>query len=198
MARIARPKDGPIPHATLFATPRLRARRMLPDDLRAFVGYRADPDVARYQNWSDYTLQQGLALIESMQGVDLGTPGHWSQIALERKTDAVLVGDLALHVHADDARQAEIGFTLAPASQGQGYATEALHAYLDWLFASQGLHRITAVTDSMNHPAAALLERVGMRREAHHLKNVWFKGNWGSEYVYAILAKEWNYRDASG
>ena len=179
---------------TCFETSRLRARSLVAGDLEAFVAYRSDPGVARFQSWSDYTLEQGRALIEAQQDASPGVPGEWFQIALEARDGGGLVGDLALHVSGDDPRLAEIGFTLAPAHQGQGYATEALRAYLTWLFPTFGLHRVHAVTDALNAPAAALLERVGMRREAHHVENVWFKGAWGSEHVYAVLEREWPVR----
>ena len=86
---------------------------------------------------------------------------------------------------------AEVGFTLAPAHQGKGYGTEALGALLGFAFETFGLHRIYAVTDALNVPAATLLERVGFRREAHFLENVFFKGAWGSELLFAILEREW-------
>jgi RimJ/RimL family protein N-acetyltransferase len=123
--------------------------------------------------------------------VEPGVPGEWFQIALSARDGGALVGDLALHVSGDDPRLAEIGFTLDPSYQGQGYATEALRGYLDWLFPTFGLHRVHAVTDPLNEPAAALLSRVGFRREAHLVENVWFKGAWGSEHVYAVLEREW-------
>ena len=84
-----------------------------------------------------------------------------------------------------------MGFTLAPAHQGKGYATEALRGLLGYAFGTLGLHRTIAVTDALNLPAAALLERVGMRREAHFHENVFFKGAWGSEFVFAMLEHEW-------
>ena len=152
---------------TFFETPRLRARSFSAADVEAFVAYRADPDVARYQSWSDYTPDRGEAFVESMQGARPGVPGEWFQLALEARSDGTLVGDLALKVDADEPREAEVGFTLAPAQQGKGYATEALEALLDYAFGTFGLHRVVAVTDALNAPAAALLERVGMRREGH-------------------------------
>jgi RimJ/RimL family protein N-acetyltransferase len=179
---------------TFFETPRLRVRAFTDTDVAAFVAYRADPDVARYQSWSDYTEAEGRALVASMQGLEPGTPGEWCQLALEAKDDGVLVGDLALHVDGDDPRQAEVGFTLAPAAQGRGYAAEALTGLLDHAFPAYGLHRVHAVTDALNAPAAALLERVGLRREAHLVENVWFKGAWGSEYLFAVLEREWESR----
>ncbi len=177
--------------STFFETPRLRARSFSGADVDAFVAYRADPDVARYQSWSDYTRDQGEAFVEFLRGAMPGVPGEWFQFALEERSNGILVGDLALKVNADERREAELGFTLAPAQQGKGYATEAVTAFLDYAFPTFGLHRVIAVTDALNAPAAALLERVGMRREAHFVENIFFKGAWGSEFLFALLEREW-------
>lgn len=181
----------PSAPTTYFETPRLRARSFTPVDVVAFAAYRADPDVARYQSWSDFTLADAEAFVTSLEGEEPGVPGDWFQIALESKTDGVLIGDLALHVDADEPRQAEIGFTLAPEQHGRGYGTEAATALLDWAFPAFSLHRVIAITDAQNSSAAALLERVGFRREAHFVENVFFKGAWGSELSFAVLAQEW-------
>ena len=178
--------SGPI-----FETPRLRVRPFRDEDVETFVAYRAHPDVERYQSWTDFTLAEGRALVESMQGLQPGMPGQWYQFALEERASGALVGDLALKVNAGEPREAEVGFTLAPAHQGRGYAAEALRGLLGHAFGTLGLHRVMAVTDALNAPAAALLERVGMRREAHFHENVFFKGAWGSEFVFAMLDHEW-------
>ncbi len=153
--------------------------------------YRADPEVARYQSWSDYTLELGTAFVDAMQGAEPGVPGEWFQFALDDRDSGALVGDLALQVDADEPRTAEVGFTLAPEHQGKGYGTEALGALLGLAFETYELHRIVAVTDALNVPAAAMLERVGFRREGHFQENVFFKGAWGSEFLFAILEREW-------
>ena len=104
---------------------------------------------------------------------------------------ARLIGDCGLHTLADRPGQAEIGFTLALEQQGKGYATEAVNCLLDYVFGTLEKHRVIAVTDTRNGPASRLLERVGMRREGHFIENVWFKGEWGDEYQYAMLEREW-------
>ena len=172
-----------------FTTERLTVRAMLPSDVEAFVAYRSDPDVARYQSWSDYTLDQGRSLVEEMQGLRPGTPGEWVQLAIDDGTS--LVGDLATCVDPDEHRQLEVGFTLAPGHLGKGYATEALRGLLGQAFATWGMHRVVAITDARNDAAAALLRRVGFRQEAHFVENVFFKGAWGSEYLFAMLESEW-------
>lgn len=173
-----------------FRTARLDVRRFTRADVAAFSAYRADPDVARYQSWSDFSVDQGRALVESMRHVELGTPGEWYQLALEDRSRRVLVGDLASKVSAVEPREMEIGFTLAREQQGRGYATEALQGLLDHALFEMRLHRIVAVTDARNAAAAALLTRVGMRQEAHFVDNVFFKGAWGSERLFAKLARE--------
>lgn len=180
--------------ASFFETSRLIARPFTDGDVEAFVAYRQHPEVERYQSWSGYTLDEGRSLIATMQGRSLGEPGRWCQIALEERASRLLVGDLALKVDADEPRQAEIGVTLAPAHQGKGFATEAVRGLLDHAFTTLGLHRVIAVTDALNVSSAAVLERVGMRREAHFVENVFFKGGWGSEFQFALLEREWSAR----
>jgi RimJ/RimL family protein N-acetyltransferase len=173
-------------------TSRLVLRRFQESDLEAFLAYRNDPEVARYQSWTSCSREEAEAILAGHQ--EPGTPGEWTQIALERREAPGLIGDCALKVSADDPRQAEIGFTLARAWQGHGYGAEAVAALLGHLFGTLGLHRVIAVTDVENTASAALLERVGMRREGHLVENIWFKGAWGSEFLYAILEREWRGR----
>ena len=171
---------------------RLLLRSFQESDSEAFAAYRSDPEVARYQGWNvPYSLEKAAAFIAEMKNRTPGVPGEWLQIAIERKQQAGLIGDCVFRVQAHDDRQAEIGFTLSRAHQGQGYAAEAVTCLLDYLFAKLNLHRVTAICDVENHASARLLERIGMRREGHFVENIWFKGAWGSEYLYAVLKKEW-------
>lgn len=179
-----------VPEFDRMETPRLVLRRLRDTDLEALVAYRADPEVARYQSWSDYDAERGRALIDSVRTRQPGQPG-WFQFAIALKDTDQLIGDSGFRVDEQDPRQGEVGFTLARGHQGRGLATEAVRAVLDYGFTTLGLHRIIAVTDALNAPAAAVLERVGMRREGHFRENVWFKGAWGDEYLYAMLRGEW-------
>ena len=172
-------------------SPRLTLRRFADADLAAFLAYLNDPLVARYQSWESYTEQQAREVIEQQKGREPGRPGQWFTFAAELKETRALVGHVALSVKESDPRQAEIGFTFAREYQGRGLAREAAGGVLDYAFGRLGLHRVVAVTDCENVRSAALLERLGMRREAHFVENVWFKGAWGSEYLYAMLRREW-------
>jgi RimJ/RimL family protein N-acetyltransferase len=175
-------------------TPRLVLRRFADRDLAEFLEYLNDPLVARYQSWESYTVREARELIEQQKGREPGRPGEWFTFAAELKETGALAGHVALSVKADDPRQAEMGFTFARAHQGRGLAREAAERVLGYVFETLGLHRVVAVADCENVRSAALLERLGMRREAHFVENIWFKGAWGSEYLYALLRREWEAR----
>ncbi len=118
-------------------------------------------------------------------------PGEWFAFAIERQSTPGLIGDCAFQVLPKDPLQAQIGYTLAREHWKHGYAVEAVQGLLDCLFEEFNLHRITATCDAENSASFRLMERVGMRCEAHFIENIWFKGSWGSEYVYALLRSEW-------
>lgn len=176
----------------LLETPRLRLRSFRKDDLSAFFAYRADPEVARLQGWPEpYTLEMAEAFIQEMTSIQEPSPGDWFQVALEEKSSGILAGDAAFKIHGGDHPQAELGMTLAKAYQGRGYGLEAGCRMLAYLFDELKMHRVFANTDVLNQPAYTLLEKLGFRREAHFVENLWFKGRWASEYWYGMLATEW-------
>jgi len=187
---------GSVVTAPYFRTPRLDIRPFTSFDVAPFTAYRSDPQVARYQSWSNFDLEQGLELVDQMRDLELGSPGSWYQLALEDRARRLLVGDLACKVDACEHREMEIGFTIAPDEQRRGYAREAVEGLLHHAFTAMGMHRVTAVTDERNTASAGLLTRVGMRREGHLIENVFFKGAWGSEFLFAKLAREHDSRPA--
>jgi RimJ/RimL family protein N-acetyltransferase len=116
--------------------------------------------------------------------------------------NGVTIGDFMLRVQdgwaqaevADEARQcqAELGWALDPAYTGHGYATEAVREMLRFCFEGLGLHRVVANCFSDNTTSWRLMERVGMRREAHAVRDSLHRsGQWLDGYTYAILTDEW-------
>ncbi|PKN92663.1 MAG: GNAT family N-acetyltransferase [Chloroflexi bacterium HGW-Chloroflexi-6] len=179
----------------VLETPRLIIRPFRDSDLESFLAYRNDPDVARYQGWNvPYARESALEFIAEMK-VRQFIPGEWLQLALELRETGGTIGDVAIHCMKSDPRQAYLGYSLARALWGQGYASEAARAALDLLFSELNLHRVVAECDVENTASWKLLERLGFRREAHLVENIFFKGAYGSEYHYAILQREWKMRE---
>jgi RimJ/RimL family protein N-acetyltransferase len=61
-------------------------------------------------------------------------------------------------------------------------------------FEDLGLRRIVGRIDARNAASARVLDRLGMRREAHFAQNEIIKGEWTDEVVYAMLQDEWRAR----
>lgn len=116
--------------------------------------------------------------------------------------DETVIGDLMVRIEnawsqaevAETARavQAELGWVFDPAHHGHGYATEAVRALLRLCFTDLGLRRVTALCFADNEPSWRLMERVGMRREEHNVRDSLHRsGQWLDGYGYALLADEW-------
>ena len=172
----------------MISTERLELRRFKDTDAEAFAAYRSVPEVARYQSWdAPYSLEAARTAVAGFASDDPLQPG-WFQYAID--LDGVLIGDLGLNLH-ENLRQAELGFTLAPAYQGKGYATEAVRGLLHHLFTERNLHRVSAEADARNLPSVQLLERVGFRQEGLRPQNSWFKDEWTDDVLFGLLRSDW-------
>lgn len=159
-------------------------------DASRLLEYRSLDEVSRYQTWSPRSIDDAGRFIADCGRAPFDTPGVWSQLGIRLGGDG-LIGDMGIRVPRGDARQAEIGVTLAPDHQGRGFANEAVVGLLGYLFGALDKHRVFASVDPRNEPSLALLERVGMRREAHFRESLWFKGEWVDDVVFAMLASDW-------
>ena len=172
-------------------TQRLQLSQLLETDALALFEYRSDAEVCRYQSFEPGSIEDAKKFIEPLLGVSFDTPDTWFQFGIRLQESGLLIGDIGAHFMADDSRQVEIGFTVAPDYQGQGFATEAVTGLLDYLFGTTQKHRVFASVDPRNKPSIALLKHIGMREEAHFRQSIWFKGEWADDMVFGILKSEW-------
>ncbi|SDT09677.1 Protein N-acetyltransferase, RimJ/RimL family [Friedmanniella luteola] len=173
-------------------TARLRLRPLTPRDVDALLTYRGDADVCRYLPFEPMTRE---VLLSRLAG-DLGRTritdeGQAVTLGVEDRGTGRLVGDVVLFFRSREHAGGEIGYVFHPDARGRGYATEACAALLALAFDDFGLHRVVARLDSRNHASARLAARLGMRREAHFVRNELFKGVWSDELVFAMLVEEW-------
>jgi RimJ/RimL family protein N-acetyltransferase len=174
-------------------TDRLLLRRSTPADFEATWAYRSDPAVADWLTRLPDSRAQYQEWYASPQMQD-------TRVVVEH--DGALVGELHLEVKDGWAQvevqdravgcEAEIGWVLAPEHQGQGYGTEAVAALLSICFEQLGVRRVTAGCFTDNVPSWRLMERLGMRREAHSRRDGLHRTRgWLDGYEYALLAEEW-------
>lgn len=157
-------------------------------DIRAIYSH---PEVAWYQDWEPMTDEQVAGLLEGQGSLLPGDPGIGLILPVELKAQEKVIGDVVLTITSLDDRQAEIGYCFHPEFRGRGYASRAVHAVLGYAFESLEMQGVRAITDVRNERSWRLLERVGMRREAHLPRNTFVKGDWIDDYLYEMLADEW-------
>ena len=175
----------------LLETERLYLRTIEVDDWREVLLYMSDPEVIRYLPEEPHDKEDSKQFILTTLDRHEKRGGWPEMLAVILKAEGRLIGHMPFSVFSERYRTREIGWVLNPRHHGQGYATEAALALLRWGFESLGLHRIIATCDPRNGASSRIMEKLGMRREAHFIKDVQLHGEWRDEYFYAILEEEW-------
>ncbi len=173
-------------------TERLRLRPFNRGDVDAVFAYRKREDVARHLFDGPMTHQTATEVVGLRAGqFTLAAEGDKMFLAVDLADPHAMIGELSLIWRDAVSRQGEIGYIFNPLHHGHGYATEATRVLLGLGFEGLGLHRIYARCAAANTASWHVMERLGMRREAHFREHAFFKGGWDEELVYAILEDEW-------
>jgi RimJ/RimL family protein N-acetyltransferase len=174
-------------------TERLTLRASTADDAEPTFAYRRLEPVARWLTRLPSDLETYRAAFTD--------PARLAATVIV-ELDGRIIGDFMLRVEdawaqvevAEQARgrQAELGWVLDPAFTGHGYATEAARRLLRVCFEELGVHRVVAGCFVDNGASWRLMERIGMRRETHSLRDGLHRsGRWLDGFTYAVLADEW-------
>ena len=179
-------------------TERLILRKYEDKDLNDIVEYSSDADfwLARNLDWP--VSEQGVKKYwEAQRAIDPSTDPNWFSLVIELKAEQKVIGHVGISfIKIEEHKQGMVGWVLARKYQGQGLATEAAKALINVGFNELGFHRIYARTGKDNERSWKLMERLGMRREAHLRESHIVKSKWRDEFIYAILADEWRARGA--
>jgi RimJ/RimL family protein N-acetyltransferase len=161
-----------------IVTERLVLRRSRPEDAETISAYRSDPEVRRGQGWERTDPDTVRGEIERMAGRAPGEPGGWVQFSLEERGDGRLVGDIGLSPADGEPGVIKVGYTVSPAFQGRGYATEAVGALVSYAFDTLGAEVVRAYADAENTSSIRVAEKIGMhlieRIEHRAGDEVWF------------------------
>ena len=181
-------------------TDRLIVRRFLERDVPDILEYSrheaSDEHRRRNVDWEP-TVESVRRWWKPMATMKPEEAINWLSLVIELKSQRRVIGNVGFNAkRIGDSFQGQIGWILGKAHEGNGYATEAATALLDYLFRTVGFHRVYSMTSPDNRRSWRLMERLGMRREAHFIENCHHDSGWTDEYVYAILAEEWAERRA--
>ena len=174
-------------------TTRLTLRPAGSADVDAVWSYRRLDDVNRWLTAAPTSLSEFRTHFDEPQRLSM---------TLLIELDGEVIGDLMLAIESPYAQaevreeaantQAELGWCLAPHHIGRGYAKEAVRELFRLCFEELGLRRVVAGCFAGNEASWHLMERLGMRRETHAVRESLHRsGEWMDSYVYALLRDEW-------
>ena len=182
----------------ILTTERLVLREFRATDWPAMLAYQSDPRYLRYYEWTERTPEDVRAFIQRFLDQQQETPRIKFQLAITLKGSDELIGNCGVRMASAGAREADIGYELAPQYWGQGFATEAARAIVQFGFTQLRPHRISAWCIAENAGSVRVLEKLGMRQEGRLREKEYFKGRWWDTLLFAVLDYEWGERVADG
>jgi [ribosomal protein S5]-alanine N-acetyltransferase len=172
-------------------TERLFLREFVEDDWEAVLAYQSDPRYQEYYPLTERKPEEVKQFVHKQVANQAEQPRTKFQVVIELKAERRLIGNCGIRKDSPEAIQADIGYELDPQYWGQGYASEAAHAVLEYGFTQLKVHRVWAGCIADNARSRRVLEKLGMRLEARKREVEFFKGRWWDTLVYAILEDEW-------
>jgi RimJ/RimL family protein N-acetyltransferase len=177
-------------------TPRLLLRDFVFGDWPAVLAYQQDPRYLRYYAWAERTPEAVQEFVGWFVAQQHAQPRLKFQFAVTLQSTGTFIGNCGARKESADACEASLGYELAPDYWGQGYATEAARAVLDFGFTHLGLHRITADCVADNTASAHVLTKLGFQLEGRLREREFYKSRWWDTLLFAILEPEWRARAA--
>ncbi|WP_062109586.1 GNAT family N-acetyltransferase [Bacillus niameyensis] len=101
------------------------------------------------------------------------------------------IGIAQIWSYVDFRKSWEIGYAILPEFSGQGYGSQAANLLLKFAFEKLSAHKVVGMCNSQNVRSAALMERLGMTREAILKEELYWQNQWTDQYYYSILEKEY-------
>lgn len=178
-----------LPLMAIF-TSRLYLRDFQEADWQDVHAYSVDPEVLRYIQATIPSEEETHEVIRSWINGKADQPPHYD-FAVISQSEKCLIGWCCIQISIGKLQEGELMYVFNRKYWGQGYATEAARAVLEFGFLELKLHRIWATCRPMNVGSRHVLEKLGMRQEGHLRQHVWMRDSWHDSYLYAILDHEW-------
>ena len=168
-----------------LVTGRLLLRGFAPDDVEAVHAYAGDPEVCRYTDWGPNTPAQSQAFVDEVHAAS--TPERSGSMTWAVTTAGNVVGACSVTVTSHEHRRGVMGYVLARAHWGQGYATEAATAVLRFARQELGLSRVEATCRPGNVASQRVLRKIGMRQEGLLRSHLVIRGRREDSLLFAAV-----------
>lgn len=173
-----------FPEKIKIETERLILTPLTLADIPEFYGYRALPQVYKYQTWYPKDLSDAEQFITRYSLNRQVETGHWLQLGIYLKPKQELIGDSGFLLIKKE--QAEIGYTISPKFQKQGFATESTRALVQYLFNDLGIDLIIARTDPANFGSIRILQKLKFCEEGLLKQSIQIRGKWCDDLKFSL------------
>ncbi len=174
-------------------TERLVLKPFCADDFEDVHAYGSVPANIRFMPWGPNTEEDTRNFLREAEGKWKADPLMEYEFAITLK-DGHVIGGCGIYLNKE-RNTAMLGWILHRDFWHCGYMTEAANAMMKYGFETLKLHRIWASCNADNTASFHVMERLGMRREAHFIKNCFERVDmekvWCDELIYAMLNEEW-------
>lgn len=170
-----------MPNATFLREERLALRPVEPDDRAFLVRHWNEPTVRRWTNRYEPVTESDVA--------DFLADEHAVHFVVSRDEESV--GFVWLFEISDVHARAELGYWIAPAESGRGYATEAARCCLRYAFDDRNLRKVTARVFEGNDASMRVLEKLGFREEGRLREQYYVDGAYVDCVRYGLLEDEY-------
>lgn len=167
-------------------------RPLVESDLDDIFEYQSDPGTVRYIPWPVRNREQVReAFLKYHALPDFSQDGDTALLGWELKENGKVIGQSNFTFESLKNQKGVIGYVVHPAMAGQGFASEATSALIDYVFRTFEVRRLTATIDPRNLKSVALIEGLGFRLEGTFVEDEFFKDEWVDTAIYAIRKSEY-------
>ena len=161
-----------------ITTSRLTLREYTEADFEGVHSYAKDSETVQYMTWGPNTPKDTQDFIQLAIAQQIPEPRINYHFVVKLKVTNQIIGGCGIHVRQSKHKGAEIGYCFNKQFWGQGFATETLGALLKFGFEKMQMHRIFARCDPDNRGSERVMQKNGLRKEAHFVQELWQKGRW--------------------
>ena len=169
----------------IIETDRLILRPLTQSDWKDTLEHRIDRENNKYI--SNMTEEEIRKVFEEKIQPWWQEDNKWLSLGVELKENKKLIGEVGFRYIDKKSSLGEFGYRFNRNFHGKGYATEASIALVNKLFEELKIHKLVAICDTENIPSFKIMEKLGMKKEAHYKDHSWRRDKWCDEYVYSLF-----------